>query len=102
MNATRSVGWLTLAVSTMAVATLGSVVASAHEPVVGVKDADALFTSKDPKLNRNKQAAYHIQKELLECNNWQDADKYLTEAYHQHNPMANSGRQGVVDFSTIW
>ena len=95
MNATRSIGCLVLAL-----ASLISMAASAHEPVVGVKDAEALFTSKDPKLNRNKQAAYHIQKELLECNFWQDADKYLTEAYHQHNPLANSGRQSVVDFFT--
>jgi predicted SnoaL-like aldol condensation-catalyzing enzyme len=99
MNVNRSVGWLVLAVAPLAAA-LGSMAASASEPVVGVKDPEALFTSKDPKLNRNKQAAYHIQKELLECNQWQDADKYLTEAYHQHNPLANSGRQAVVDFFT--
>jgi predicted SnoaL-like aldol condensation-catalyzing enzyme len=69
-------------------------------PVVGVADADALFTDKDPKLHRNKQAAYHIVKDLLEANQWQDADKYLTERYIQHNPMAASGRQAVVDFFT--
>ena len=98
MNAKRSVGWLVLGLASLAA--VGALTASASEPVVGVKDAEALFTSKDPKLNRNKQTAYHIQKELLECNQWQDADKYLTEAYHQHNPLANSGRQAVVDFFT--
>ena len=98
MNANRSVGWLVLAAASLGA--LMATAAIASEPVVGVKDAEALFTSKDPKLNRNKQAAYHIQKELLECNQWQDADKYLTEAYHQHNPMAGSGRQAVVDFFT--
>jgi predicted SnoaL-like aldol condensation-catalyzing enzyme len=70
----------------------------AQEAVMGVKDPEALFTSKDKTLNRNKQAAYHIMKELLECNFWQDADKYLTERYIQHNPNAKSGRQGVVDY----
>jgi predicted SnoaL-like aldol condensation-catalyzing enzyme len=98
MNAKRSVGWLVLGMASLA--SVAAITASASEPVVGVKDAEALFTSKDPKLNRNKQTAYHIQKELLECNFWQDADKYLTEAYHQHNPLANSGRQAVVDFFT--
>lgn len=70
------------------------------EPVVGVADPDALFTDKDPVLHRNKQAAYHIVKELLECNHWQDAHMWLTDAYIQHNPMAASGLAGVVDFFT--
>jgi predicted SnoaL-like aldol condensation-catalyzing enzyme len=73
---------------------------SLAEPVVGVADPDALFTDKDPKLNKNKQAAYHIVKELLECNQWQDAGKWLTDKYIQHNPMASSGLQGVIDFFT--
>jgi len=30
------------------------------DPVVAAKDPAALFHSKDPKLERNKQAAYHI------------------------------------------
>jgi predicted SnoaL-like aldol condensation-catalyzing enzyme len=98
MNAFRSAGWLVLA--TAALGALATTTASAQEAVVGVKDPEALFTSPDPKLHRNKQAAYHIQKELLECNYWQDADKYLTEKYIQHNPMAASGRQSVVDFFT--
>ena len=70
----------------------------AQEAVVGAKDPDMLFTSKDPQLNRNKQAAYHIVKDLLESSQWQDAGKYLTERYLQHNPLAKSGRQAVVDF----
>jgi len=68
------------------------------EPVVGVDDPDALFHSKDPKLDRNMQAAYHIQKELLECNQWADAGNWLTDKYIQHNPQAKSGLQGVKDF----
>ena len=43
------------------------------DPVVKAPDVEALFTSKDPKLNRNKQAAYHIVKELLECGEWSRA-----------------------------
>ena len=40
-----------------------SLPAIAQEPVIGVTgaEADALFTSKNPRLNSNKQAAiYHI------------------------------------------
>ncbi len=74
--------------------------AAAQEAVTGVADAEALFTSPDPKLNANKQAAYHIVKDLLECGQWNQADRWLTERYIQHNPLAASGRQSVVDFFT--
>ena len=70
----------------------------AQEPVVGVANPDALFHSKDKKLDKNLQAAYHIMLDLLECNQWDQADKWLTEAYHQHNPLAASGRAGVIAF----
>jgi predicted SnoaL-like aldol condensation-catalyzing enzyme len=72
----------------------------AQEPVVGAADAEGLFTSKDPVLNKNKQAAYHIMKELLEAGHWEMADKYLTAKYIQHNPNAQSGRDGVVYYFT--
>jgi predicted SnoaL-like aldol condensation-catalyzing enzyme len=73
---------------------------SAQEAVVGTVNAESLFTSKDPVLQRNKQTTYHIMKDLLEANHWEKADQYLTERYIQHNPLAKSGRDGVVDFFT--
>jgi hypothetical protein len=72
----------------------------AQEPVTGASDPEALFVSKDPKLNANKQVAYHIIKELIEAGHWEKADQYLTERYVQHNPLAASGRAGVVKFFT--
>src|SRR3989475_8612918 len=78
----------------------GSLSLHAQEPVVGAIDPEALFHSSDPKLNANKQAAYHIVKDLLEAGHWELADKYLTERYTQHNPNAASGREGVVKFFT--
>lgn len=74
--------------------------AGAQEPVVGAPNAEALFTSRDPKLNRNKQAAYHIERELLVAGHWEMADRWLTERYLQHNPNAASGRAGVIAFFT--
>ena len=50
---------------------LGGDIAQAQTPVTGAADAEALFTSPDPKLNRNKQAACHIMKDLLEANHWE-------------------------------
>ncbi len=72
--------------------------AFAQEPVVGVANPESLFTDSNPKLNANKQAALHIMKDLLQCNHWDEADKWLTSQYVQHNPNVRSGREGVVKF----
>ena len=77
---------------------LVSDVGFAQEPVVGVADAESLFTDANPKLNANKQAALHIMKDLLQCNHWDEADKWLTARYLQHNPRIPSGRAAVVGF----
>jgi len=70
--------------------------AVAQEPVVAVADPEALFASKDPKLHTNKQAAMHIVRDLLEAGHWDEAPKWLTERYIQHNPGFASGRQTVM------
>jgi len=72
----------------------------AQEPVVGVKDPESLFKDKDPMLNKNKQATLHIMRELLQCGQWDRAGEWLTKAYHQHNPNAASGLDGVITFFT--
>ena len=72
----------------------------AQEPVVGVKDPESLFKDADPTLHRNKQAALHIMRELLQCNQWERAGEWLTQRYIQHNPNAASGLDGVVAFFT--
>jgi predicted SnoaL-like aldol condensation-catalyzing enzyme len=72
----------------------------AQEPVVGVADPESLFRDDDPQLHRNKQAALHIMRELLQCNQWDRAGEWLTDRYIQHNPNAASGLEGVVYFFT--
>ena len=72
----------------------------AQEPVIGVDDPESLFVDEDATLHRNKQAALHIMRELLQCGQWDRADEWLTEQYLQHNPNAASGRDGVVYFFT--
>jgi predicted SnoaL-like aldol condensation-catalyzing enzyme len=69
-------------------------------PVVGVANPESLFTDTDPVLNRNKQATLHIMRELLQCGQWDRSGEWLTDRYIQHNPNANSGREGVVFFFT--
>jgi predicted SnoaL-like aldol condensation-catalyzing enzyme len=78
-----------------AVGLLASGAAFAQERVVGAKDPDALFHSSDPKLNANKQVAYHIVKDILEGGNVEAIDKYLTARYIQHNPNMPSGHDGL-------
>jgi predicted SnoaL-like aldol condensation-catalyzing enzyme len=72
----------------------------AQEPVVGVADPEALFVDDNPALNRNKQAALHIMRELLQCNQWNRAGEWITDRYLQHNPNAESGLAGVVYYFT--
>jgi predicted SnoaL-like aldol condensation-catalyzing enzyme len=74
----------------------------AQEPVVGVADPESLFMSGggSAEERRNKEAALHIMRELLQCNQWNRADEWLTEQYIQHNPNAQSGRDGVVYYFT--
>ena len=69
-----------------------------NDPVVGHPDPESLFTSRDPVLHRNKQAALHIMRELLQCNQWSRAGEWLTDRYIQHNPLAASGLEGVVNY----
>src|SRR4029079_18550166 len=68
------------------------------DPVVGHPNPESLFTSKDKKLNTNKQAALHIQRELLKCHEGARAKEWLTDKYIQHNPVAASGLAGVVHY----
>lgn len=68
------------------------------DPVVAHPDPESLFTSTDPKLHRNKQAALHIMRELLQCNQWDRAGEWLTDRYIQHNPLAASGLEAVQHY----
>jgi predicted SnoaL-like aldol condensation-catalyzing enzyme len=77
---------------------LAAAPAFAQEPVVGVSNPESLFTDTNPKLHASKQTALHIMKDLLQCNHWDEADKWLTARYLQHNPLVASGRAGVVKF----
>jgi predicted SnoaL-like aldol condensation-catalyzing enzyme len=71
---------------------------SLADPVKPHPDPESLFTSKDAKLQKNKTAALHIMKELLQCNQWSRAGEWLTDKYIQHNPMAASGLAGVKKY----
>jgi predicted SnoaL-like aldol condensation-catalyzing enzyme len=88
--------WSPVAVSLLALCALASL--EAQEPVVAAKDPEALFTDSDPIKHANKQVVLHILRELLQCNYWEQADRWLTERYLQHNPNVTSGRDNVVQY----
>ncbi len=68
--------------------------------MIGAADPDALFHSRNARLDANMQVAYHIEKDLLVAGHWELADRYLTARYLQHNPNATSGLAGVVYYFT--
>ena len=72
--------------------------ACAQEPVKAAADVELLFKDRNTRLNEMKQVAYHIERDLLQCNRWDEADNWLTERYVQHNPLVGSGRAAVVKF----
>ena len=72
--------------------------AFAQEPIMAAADPEALFTDTDPVLHANKQVVLHILREPLQCNHRDEADKWLTERYLQHNPNAVSGRDTIIAY----
>jgi predicted SnoaL-like aldol condensation-catalyzing enzyme len=94
----RSIALIALAVAMASPAFAQAPMRALSDPVVAHPDPESLFTSKDPKLHRNKQAALRIMRELLQCNQWSRADEWLTSKYIQHNPMAASGLEGVKKY----
>ena len=94
----RSIALIAAALAVTAPAFAQAPMRALSDPVVAHPDPESLFTSKDPKLNKNKQATLHIMRELLQCNQWDRAGEWLTDKYIQHNPMAASGLAGVKKY----
>ena len=63
-------------------------------PVVPAKDQPALLKSSDPKLAANKKVAYDFFRIVLMGRRLNEADKFMTVDYMQHNPNAETGMAG--------
>jgi predicted SnoaL-like aldol condensation-catalyzing enzyme len=70
-------------------------IANAAEPVVPTKDQAALLKSSDPQLAANKKLVYDMWRTFLVARHIDEADKFLAPEYHQHNPNAETGLEGV-------
>ena len=65
------------AVPIMVAALFAGAVACAQEPVKPAANVESLFKDTEKEENQMKQVAYHIEKDLLQCNHWGEADKWL-------------------------
>ncbi len=74
------------------------ILGQAQVPVTASADHDRLLASADPKVAANKRLVYDFWREILEANQLDRAEKYLTESYIQHNPNVPTGRAGFVSF----
>lgn len=70
----------------------------AQLPVKPLAPQSELLKSDDPNLAKNKRLVYDMWREFLEAGHLDKAEKYLTEDYMQHNPLAATGRKAVVEF----
>jgi predicted SnoaL-like aldol condensation-catalyzing enzyme len=84
---------VTVALAALAVSTL----AHAAEPVVASSPEAqrAMLASKDPQLAANKKLVWDMWRTFLQGGDIDAADKYLAPEYHQHNPNAETGLEGV-------
>src|SRR5690349_8451986 len=67
-------------------------------PVVPAKDQSALLKSSDPKLAANKKVAYDFFRIVLQARHLDQARTYMKEDYMQHNPNADTGVKGFLDY----
>jgi predicted SnoaL-like aldol condensation-catalyzing enzyme len=69
-------------------------------PVVPAADQAALLKSSDPKLAANKKLSYDFFRVVLRARHLDQAEKFMTDDYIQHNPNAETGIKGFKDFFT--
>jgi predicted SnoaL-like aldol condensation-catalyzing enzyme len=66
-------------------------------PVKENPDHESMLRSADPQLARNKRLLYDFWRIVVEAGHLDQAEKYTTEDYIQHNPNFASGRKALVD-----
>jgi predicted SnoaL-like aldol condensation-catalyzing enzyme len=67
-------------------------------PVTENPDHEALLASDDSTLAANKRLVYDMWRTLVDARDVEAAKEYLDENYIQHNPIADTGRAGVLAF----
>ena len=61
-------------------------------------DYESSLANEDPQLAANKRLVYDMWRILLDAQQVEEAPKYLSKGYIQHNPFANTGLDGFLTF----
>lgn len=77
---------------------LAASAAHAQEPPKPVADQKALLASPDPKLAANKKLVFDMYRTIVNAGHWDQAEKFFTKEYIQHNPNVKSGRDELVEY----
>ena len=72
--------------------------AQAADPVTPNPDHEAMLKSDDPQLAANKRLVYDMWRTLVDARDVEAAKQYLAESYIQHNPIADTGLDGVLAY----
>lgn len=70
-------------------------------PVTGdttVEGQMAMLESDDPQLAANKKLVWDMWRTLLNASHIDRAGEFIRQDYMQHNPMANTGLEGMQNF----
>jgi predicted SnoaL-like aldol condensation-catalyzing enzyme len=67
-------------------------------PVVPAENQHELLESDDPQLEKNKRIAYDFFRIVLRARHLDRAAEFMHEDYMQHNPNAETGLQGFLDY----
>jgi len=85
-----------LACSAIALTCVGTVFGQV--PPTPAPDQMALLQSKDPKLAANKKLVFDMWRTIIQAAHVDEAPKYFTEGYIQHNPNVATGRDSMVAY----
>ena len=72
--------------------------AIAQAPPYVAPDQMALLKSSDPKLAANKKLVFDMWRTIIQGAHVEEAEKYFTPTYIQHNPNVASGRDNLVTY----
>ena len=72
--------------------------AFAADPVTANPDHEAMLKSLDPQMAANKRLVYDMWRTLVDAHDVEAAKKYLDKNYIQHNPIADTGLDGVLAY----
>lgn len=72
--------------------------AHAADPVTANPDHESILKSDDPQLAANKRLVYDMWRTLVDARDVEAAKKYLDKNYIQHNPIADTGLDGVLAY----